>query len=130
MRKSRIFLLLAIILVVTCCFVVVQHVAFMIERVSLQGTYEEGDFSEAVAYAQRALFALGYNVVKDDGYFDEHFGRIIEQFREDEKLVGGARLDEEVFFALSQRIESFKNNEENDLQLQMGISFIMHELGN
>lgn len=107
-----------------------QHAAFFIERVNLNGTYEEGDFSEAVAYAQRALFALGYNVVKDDGYFDEHFGRIVEQFREDEQMVGGARLDEELFFMLGQRIEEYKQNVENDLQLQMGISYVMHQLGN
>ena len=106
-----------------------QHAAFFIEQVSLSGTYEEGDFSEAVAYAQRALFALGYNVVKDDGYFDEHFGRIIEQFREDEQMVDGARLDEEMFFMLGQRIEEYKQNVENDLQLQMGISYVMHQLG-
>lgn len=107
-----------------------QHAAFFIERVSLAGTYEEGDFSEAVAYAQRALFALGYNVVKDDGYFDEHFGRIVEQFREDEQMVGGARLDEELFFMLGQRVDEYKQNVENDLQLQMGISYVMHQLGN
>lgn len=106
-----------------------QHAAFFIERVSLTGTYEEGDFGEAIAYAQRALFALGYNVVKDDGYFDEHFGRIIEQFRKDTQLVDGTHLDEEVFFMLGQRIDEYKQNVENDLQLQMGISYLMHEVG-
>lgn len=107
-----------------------QHIAYQIERAVLSGTFKEGDFSEEVAYAQRVLFALGYNVAKEDGYFDEHFGRIVSQFRDNEDLTEGETLDEQVFEKMQLKLQEFKDDADNDLQLQMGISFLMHELGN
>ena len=107
----------------------VQHPLYGIEFVPVRGRFEVGDFSEEVAYAQKVLHAFGFQIVRQDGYFDETTQEAVVQFRERHDLDDDDALDELFFEKLQEQVALYKEKEENDLQLQMGVSFLMHALG-
>lgn len=106
-----------------------QHPLFEIEFVPLRGRFEVGDFSEEVAYAQKVLYAFGFQIVRQDGYFDETTQEAIVDFRERYDLDEGDALDELFFEKLQEQITIYKSKKENDLQLQMAVSYLMHQAG-
>ncbi|WP_332650313.1 S41 family peptidase [Lysinibacillus sp. 54212] len=105
-----------------------QHILYTVELLPLSGHFEVGDFSEEISYTQKILHALGYHIVRQDGYFDEKTADAVSLFRERHDLFEGTHLDELFFEKMQAEVLLYKEKNENDLQLQMGISFIMHEV--
>lgn len=97
-----------------------------IEAVS--GNFVAGDFATAIAYSQRVLKALGYSIVREDGYFDEVTEEAVETFRHKYDLVDGKNIDESFFRMLTQEMQKVKTQAKSDTQLQMAVSYIIHEL--
>lgn len=106
-----------------------QHPLFAIEFVPLRGSFEVGDFSEEIAYVQKVLYNFGFQIVRQDGYFDETTKEAVIAFRERFDVHDGQQIDELFGEALQEEIKRYKQNIENDLQLQMGVSYLMHQLG-
>ena len=88
--------------------------------------YKEGDFNEDVAYAQRLLKGLGYNIGRDDGYFDAATKHVVKKFREDSKVGSKSEMDGMFYSTLKKQVESFRADQENDHQLQMGLDYLSH----
>lgn len=107
---------------------VVQHPLYAVETKTLTGRYELGDFSEEIAYSQLVLNEFGYNIVRRDGFFDKDTAEAVTSFREQFDLPDGNHLDEVFFGKLTEQLQLFKEQKVNDMPLQMGLSFLMHQL--
>ena len=107
---------------------VVQHPLFAVEAKTLTGSFEAGEFGEEIAYSQLVLAELGYNIVRKDGFFDKETAKVVESFRERHDLQEGRHLDEVFFAKLAEEVQKFKTKQENDMPLQMAISYLMHQL--
>lgn len=88
--------------------------------------YKEGDFSDDVAYGQRMLKGLGYSIEREDGYFDEETADALKDFRKTAKVKEGSGMDRLFFAAIKEQVEKFRNDRENDDQLQMALDYILH----
>ncbi|MFD1926912.1 S41 family peptidase [Sporosarcina siberiensis] len=94
------------------------------------GEFKEGDFNEDIAYAQRLLLALGYNVGREDGYYDEKTTEAVKKFRTDAKVDTKNLMDRKFFLTMKTKVEEYRNNRENDEQFQMALSYMNHEIDN
>ena len=90
--------------------------------------YNEGDFAEDIAYSQKLLAGLGYNIVREDGYFDEATIDAVKEFQGYSKVAESGKMDRQFFMALQKEIETYRENRENDDQLQMGLDYLLHLL--
>lgn len=95
---------------------------------SLRGEFRVGDFGEEIKYVQNVLATLGYNIVRKDGYFDEDTMDAVEKYRQEKSLEPKAEMDDALFQSVSTTIQEYKARKENDKQLQMGISYLIHEM--
>jgi carboxyl-terminal processing protease len=90
--------------------------------------YNEGDFAEDVAYSQKLLIGLGYDAGREDGYFDEATTNAVKEFQVYSKVTESGKMDRQFFTALQKEIETYRKNQENDVQLQMGLDYLLHLL--
>ena len=90
--------------------------------------YTLGNFSEDIAYVQQVLDALGYTATRTDGYFDEGTASAIQQFRKNYNMIEGDEIDAQFIQKFMQVVQDEKSKRENDPQVQMGISYLLHEL--
>ena len=90
--------------------------------------YKEGDFHDDIAYAQRLLSGLGYEVKRQDGFFDEATAKAVKTFRADAKVKKGKEMDRKFFITLKEQVETFRNERANDEQLQMAIGYMYHQM--
>lgn len=107
-----------------------QHAVFGLEKVQLVETYNVGDYHSDISFVQRALFALGYTVGEVNGYFGEQLKQSVLQFKEQHEAGSGEQLDPLFYEVLQQQITKAQGDEQNDLQLQMAIGYLMHNLQN
>lgn len=105
-----------------------QHPLFHVETRPITGRFEAGDYSEHVAYAQLVLNELGYDAVRQDGYFDAETAKVVAIFRRHYDLYDGNHMDEAFFAKLTEELHKFKGDSVNDMPLQMGLGYIMHQL--
>ncbi|RKJ47701.1 peptidase S41, partial [Butyricicoccus sp. 1XD8-22] len=105
-----------------------QHPLFLLEVIPLTGEYKEGDFSEEVAYVQKVLNGLGHTVTRTDGFFDSETAEAVELYREKNNLIEGRNMTEDLFESIREQVMLYKEAQEHDLQLQMGLSVIVHIL--
>lgn len=105
-----------------------QHPLFAVETRPVTGRFEAGNYSEHVAYAQLVLNELGYDAVRQDGYFDAETAKTVAIFRRHYDLHDGNHMDEAFFAKLTEELQRFKEDEVNDMPLQMGLGYIMHQL--
>lgn len=105
-----------------------QEELYTMDVKSSHGEFRVGDFGEEIQYTQNVLAALGYNVVRKDGYFDEDTMNAVEKYRKEKGLELNAEIDDVLFQSLSQTLIEYKARKENDKQLQMGISYLIHEM--
>lgn len=105
-----------------------QHPLFAMEIIPLRGEFSEGDFNEEIAYAQKVLSGLGYNLTRTDGFFDEETAEAIVQYREKNDLRSGRHLDDTVFESIREQVIAYKEESEHDVQLKMGLSVMSHKL--
>lgn len=106
---------------------VTQHPLYSVETKILKGRFEEGEYSEEVAYSQRILSELGYSISRTDGFFDKDTAQEVESFRKKHDIAEGSYMDEVFFHELTEELQTFKQSKVNDMQLQMAISYIMHQ---
>ena len=90
--------------------------------------YQSGDFSEDIAYVQQILDALGYTATRKDGYFDQGTANAIKQFRKNYMMIEGDSIDAQFVQKFMEVVQDEKSKRENDPQIQMGISYLMHEI--
>jgi carboxyl-terminal processing protease len=107
---------------------VVQHPLYSVETKLLKGRFVAGEFGEEVAYSQLVLKELGYGITRTDGFFDMDTGEAVSQFRKQHDLEKGRHIDELFFTELTTQLQAFKESQLNDIQLQMAISYVMHQL--
>ena len=88
--------------------------------------YKEGSFSDDVAYGQRLLKGLGYSIEREDGYFDEETVHAVKDFRQEAKVKKGSDMDRLFFATIKEQVEKFREDRENDDQLQMALDYILH----
>ncbi|SOC35028.1 S41 family peptidase [Ureibacillus acetophenoni] len=105
-----------------------QHPLFLLEVIPLKGNFEEGDFSEEIAYVQKVLNGLGYKVTRTDGFYDKETGDAVALYRERSNLLEGRHMNEELFNSISEQVVAYKQEQSHDLQLQMGISVMVHTI--
>ncbi len=84
--------------------------------------------ADDIAYSQKLLAGLGYNVGREDGYFDEATIDAVKEFQGDSKVTESGKMDRPFFTALQKEIETYRENRENDDQLQMGLDYLLHLL--
>ncbi|WP_432357629.1 S41 family peptidase [Sporosarcina sp. UB5] len=92
--------------------------------------YAVGDYHEDIAYGQRILAALGYNIERDDGYFDESTSVAVHEFRVDANVSPESLMDRKFFAAIRDRVENYRKDKANDIQLQVAIGYVHHMLSN
>lgn len=85
-------------------------------------------FYTEIAYVQKVLEKLGYMVDRTDGYFDASTEAAIMQYRKAQGLPNSRELDTQFFTKLHENILSYKEELENDKQMQMGLSVLMHQI--
>lgn len=107
---------------------VTQHPLYSVETKILKGRYDVGEYSEEVAYSQRILSELGYSISRTDGFFDKDTAQEVESFRRKHDIAEGNFMDEVFFHELTKEVQTFKQAKVNDMQLQMAISYVMHQL--
>lgn len=107
---------------------VAQNALFTEQIRLVTSTYKEGDYDENIAYAQRVLTHLGFDVGRDDGYFDQATAQAVQQFREYKKMSSNVLMDRQFFAMLKESIEQFRADRKNDEQLQMGIGYLLHQI--
>ncbi|WP_243458119.1 S41 family peptidase [Sporosarcina sp. Te-1] len=90
--------------------------------------YSPGNHHEDIAYAQRLLGGLGYQVDRTDGFFDESTAAAVQQFRKDGQLDAEDIMDRKFFSLLRERVEDYRKDHSNDIQLQMAIGYMHHVL--
>lgn len=90
--------------------------------------YKVGDYHEDISYAQKLLKNLDYEIKRDDGYFDEQTVKALLAFRQEMKLENVDVMDRAFFAKLKEEVEAFRMKKENDIQLQMAMDYILHEL--
>ncbi len=78
---------------------------------------------DAVARMQVLLNMLGYDV-RTDGYFDAATQTALEAFQTDAGITASGELDAETASALSQALIDYRNDPENDTQLQAAIAHL------
>ncbi|SIT69060.1 S41 family peptidase [Edaphobacillus lindanitolerans] len=105
-----------------------QGPLYGIPSMPVDGRYRPGDYGEDVGYAQRVLGALGYEISRKDGYFDETTEKAVEKFRNDEDLQPGRAMDRDFFRSLRSRITKYQADVKNDEQLQLAIGYMKHAL--
>jgi len=93
-----------------------------------QGNFHVGDYGEEVKYVQQVLGALGYNISRQDGYFDEDTQDAIEKYRQERSLEKFNEIDDVLFQSLTKTILDYKTSRENDKQFQMGVSYLLHDM--
>lgn len=90
--------------------------------------YQEGDYHDDIAYAQRLLANLGGELKRDDGYFDKETVKAVLAFSQEKKLENTGVMDRTFFVSLKEEVEAFRMKKKNDEQLQMAIDYLQHEL--
>lgn len=105
-----------------------QEELFTMDVKYYSGEFQVGDFGEEIKYVQKILRALGYNIAREDGYFDEDTIDAVKKYRQERSLEDRNGIDDSLFQSLTKTIMDYKDRKENDKQLQMGISYLIHEL--
>ncbi|QDQ01406.1 PDZ domain-containing protein [Lysinibacillus fusiformis] len=111
--------------------VIEQNELFALQLHPLTGQFKVGDMSEEIAYTQKALQKLGYQIVRLDGYLDEATDEAVTLYRKQKKLQkseNDVSMDTAFFNSLNETLKNYKENRTNDVQFQMAISFLLHNI--
>ncbi len=107
-----------------------QDALYHINLPPITGNFKEGDFAESIQYVQQVLKAQGYSINRVDGYFDRTTAEAVKEYSKKHNLNNNKIMDEEFLFALRQEVVKYREKLENDLQLQMAISYLSHKISN
>ncbi|WP_144509529.1 S41 family peptidase [Bacillus sp. FJAT-22090] len=105
-----------------------QEELFALDQKYYSGEFRVGDYGEEIKYVQQVLGTLGYNIGREDGYFDEGTMDAVEKYRQERSLNELDEIDDVFFQSLTKTVSEYKAKKENDKQLQMGIGYLIHDL--
>lgn len=105
-----------------------QNPLFNMKLPPIAGNFKEGDFSEDIQTVQEILKAEGFPVSRVDGYFDRTTAEAISAYNKKHQLSDGTEMDETFLNSLYQEMVKYRRDINNDLQLQMAVGYINHEL--
>lgn len=100
----------------------------LIQPKAYTGNFKEGDFADEVAYAQQVLTGLGYNIVREDGFYDDVTAEAVALFRANSDLTDGENMDLAFFQRILKEVREQRENNQKDPQLQMAISYLHHQI--
>ena len=101
---------------------------FQLNSLPVNGSYKVGEYNEDIIYGQKVLKALGYQVSRMDGYFDEDTANAVLAFKKDQKVEANANMDNEFFQAARDTVQTSKSTKSNDEQLQKSLGYLFHSL--
>lgn len=81
--------------------------------------------NEQVQNAQQMLNGLGFAPGREDGYFDENTEKAVMAFQNHKNLSASGRIDKQTASALETAIIEAMKKEQNDLQLQTALRYIV-----
>lgn len=111
--------------------VIEQNELFAFQLHPLTGQFKEGNMSEEIAYTQKALQKLGYQIDRLDGYLDETTQEAVKLYRKQKELPPAENdvyVDSTFFNSLNGTLKAYKEDRQNDLQFQMATSFLLHNI--
>ncbi|GAF65656.1 carboxy-terminal processing protease [Bacillus sp. TS-2] len=83
--------------------------------------------NEQIRSAQVMLIGLGYDLEREDGYFDEETKAAVEQFQSDQSLSITGEIDEDTAGVLQTEIIEKVRDRENDEQLKKAIELVVEQ---
>ncbi|KYG33731.1 S41 family peptidase [Alkalihalobacillus trypoxylicola] len=83
--------------------------------------------NEQIRSAQVMLIGLGYDLEREDGYFDEETKAAVEQFQSDQSLSVTGEIDEDTAGVLQTEIIEKVRDRENDEQLKKAIELVVEQ---
>lgn len=101
-----------------------QNALYHMKLPPITGHYKEGDYAEDIQTVQEILKAQGFSVSRVDGYFDTSTAEAVQEYNKKNKLEGRNEMNEAFLFALHQEMVKYRENVENDLQLQMAVGYL------
>ena len=96
-------------------------------RLNADETLAFDQVDRQIENAQKILTALGYTV-RQDGYFDLNMVSVIEAFQQAHNLAVTGSIDQNTAAALSEALFVFRQDFDNDTQLQAALDYL-HQYG-
>ena len=87
-------------------------------------SYKYDEVSNVVAFGQKALSFLGYDIDRTDGYFDKSFETALIKYKTTNKLDNIEVLDYKTYEALTSSVISELSNKDKDYQFNKAIELI------
>lgn len=87
-------------------------------------SYKYDEVSSVVAFGQKALSFLGYDIDRTDGYFDKSFETALIKYKTTNKLDNEEVLDYKTYEALTSSVISELSNKDKDYQFNKAIELI------
>ena len=87
-------------------------------------SFKYDDVSPIVAFGQKALSFLDYEVDRKDGYFDKSFEVALNKFKQDTNLDNDAILDYKTYEAITAKVISELSNKDKDYQFNKAIELV------
>lgn len=87
-------------------------------------SYKYDEVSNVVAFGQKALSFLGYDIDRTDGYFDKSFETALIKYKTTNKLDNVEVLDYKTYEVLTSSVISELSNKDKDYQFNKAIELI------
>ncbi|MFD2116951.1 S41 family peptidase [Paenibacillus yanchengensis] len=104
--------------------VVAPPALYTVARIMLDEPFKKDQFSEQIRSAQVMLQGIGYEIGREDGYFDTKTEQAITKFQRANKLKVTSMLDKPTVAALEKQVIDWIGAEKNDRQLQEAIQWV------
>ncbi|WP_413378426.1 S41 family peptidase [Alkalihalobacillus sp. 1P02AB] len=106
---------------------VMQPDYFYVPPVTAQETLKLEMLNEQIRSAQIMLTGLGFDISRDDGFYDEETEAAVRVFQQDNGIESTGEIDEETAAEIQSQIIEQIRDRENDQQLQKAIELIIEE---
>lgn len=87
-------------------------------------TYEYDSVSDQIRIAEMGLDFLGYQIDREDGYFDKSFEEALIEYKNSHDLDNNAILDKDTYDSIISNIILSLSDKENDIQLKKAVELI------
>nr|WP_240941866.1 S41 family peptidase [Paenibacillus sp. HB172176] len=97
---------------------------YTVARLNLTETLKQDSMSEVVRSAQIMLQGLGYELDREDGYYDAVTAAAVRKFQADNSLTVTGEIDEKTAESIEQTVIKWIQNKDNDIQLQKAVDIV------
>lgn len=104
--------------------VVAPPALYTVARIMLEEPFKKDQFSEQIRSAQIMLQGIGYDIGREDGYFDTATEQALTKFQRSNKLKVTGLLDQETVAELEKQVIEWIGDEKNDSQLQAAVEWV------